>query len=126
MKRVLLLLIAVGAFVGSLWAGWAFRSNNSISLDLDLIWVRVPNVELWWLLVLTMGLGALISATIMSFFWLRARLVSRRFRKRIIKLEAEVHELRSLPLVGSEPSGESLDAKGTASTEPIAASGKKG
>ena len=110
MKRVLIGLVGLGAFVGALWAGWTFRASNSLSIDLDLIWIRISNVELWWVLLLAMVFGAGLLLFLISFAWLRRSLLLRRYRTTIKRLEKEVHELRSLPLIGSEPSGEKLDA----------------
>jgi hypothetical protein len=124
-KRVLVLISGVAAFVGSLWAGWTFRSSNSLSIDLDLIWIRIPNVELWWVLLLAMAFGAGLTLVAVGFAWLRGRLLLRRCRTMNLRLEKEVHELRSLPLVGSEPGGADLDTIETAeiASTPVAERG---
>jgi uncharacterized membrane protein YciS (DUF1049 family) len=120
-KRVLIWVVSLVAFVGFLWTGWTFRANNSLSNDLDLIWVQYPNVELWWLLLLAMSFGAGITALILGFAWLRARLLLRKYRSNIRRLEKEVHELRSLPLVGSEPGSADLGRDESRSmTSPVA------
>lgn len=110
MKRILFWIAGVAAFVGSLWAGWTFRASNSLSIDLDLIWIRIPNVELWWVLLIAMALGAGLTLLAVGFAWLRGRLLLRKYRSMNRRLEKEVHELRSLPLVGSEPGGADLDS----------------
>ena len=110
MKRALQWILGPLLFVGALWTGWTFRSSNSQSIDLDLIWIRIPNVELWWVLLLAIALGAGLTVMIGGFLYLKNRLLLHRFRAMNRKLEKEVHELRSLPLVGSEPSGAPLDA----------------
>jgi uncharacterized membrane protein YciS (DUF1049 family) len=102
-KRLLLLVSAIGLFVAMLSLGWSFRSGNASVIELDLIWVRLPNVELWWVILVAIGIGAAGSTLIMGFAWMRARLLNRRYRRAIQRLEAELHELRSLPLMGSEP-----------------------
>ncbi len=108
MKRVLLWLSVLAAFFGALWMGWTFRARNSLEFDLDLIWFRIPNVEIWWVLMLAIGGGALVAALIVGFAWLRARLMVRQYRSMVGRLEKEVHQLRSLPLIGSEPNGGDL------------------
>lgn len=118
MKRALFRIILIGVFVGALWAGWTFRANNSLNIDLDLIWIRIPNVELWWILVVAMALGSVLTLLVVSYSWTRNRLLLRRYRSMNKKLEKEVHELRSLPLVGSEPDGTGLDANVEASRAP--------
>ncbi|MFK7897447.1 MAG: lipopolysaccharide assembly protein LapA domain-containing protein [Myxococcota bacterium] len=108
MKKFILFVIVVGLFAGALWLGGAFRVANASLVDLDLIWVRIPNLELWLLVVAAFVVGAAISAAIVGFAWLRGWVVIRRFKKATKKLEKELHELRSLPLSGS--AGASLDA----------------
>jgi len=110
MKRVLIWIVGLVAFVGALWGGWTFRASNSRSIDIDLIWIRIPNVELWWVLLIAMAFGAALTLVVVSFAWLRGRLLLRRYRSMNRRLEKEVHELRSLPLVGSEPGGANLDS----------------
>ena len=109
MKRLLLIVVGGAAFVGALWGGWTFRAQNSASTDLDLIWIRIPNLELWWLLLMATAFGAIMATLFVGFSLLRNKLLLRRSRAQVRKLEKEVHELRSLPLVGSEPTGEELD-----------------
>lgn len=109
MKRILIWVVGLVAFVGSLWIGWTFRSNNSQVLDIDLIWIHVPQIESWWLVLVAMSIGAMLAGAIIGFAWLRARLLLRKVRSRLRRLEKEVHELRSLPLIGSEPGGSTID-----------------
>jgi len=90
-----------------LWAGWSFRTGNAGEIDLDLVWLRVPNVAVWWALVGAAAVGASLGAFTVGFAWLRQRILNRRYRRAIERLESEVHQLRSLPLSGSlraEPS----------------------
>lgn len=84
-----------------LWHGVSFRSGNARPIDLDLVWLRVQNIEVWWALLLSAGVGALFAGAGLGFAWMRLRIVNRRYRKLIERLESEVHQLRSLPLVGS-------------------------
>jgi uncharacterized membrane protein YciS (DUF1049 family) len=131
-KRVLVWISILVAVVGSAWLGGTFRANNSHNIDLDLIWLRVPNVELWWVLIVAMALGAAIASLVVGFAWLRARLLVRKYRKMHRRLEKEVHELRSLPLVGSDPGGSNLDlpaassSRSPKSSEAHASAGARG
>ena len=108
MKLFTLFVIVAGLFAGALWLGGAFRVANAVPIDLDLIWVQFSNIELWLLLVAAFAAGAVLAATIVGFAWLRGWVVIRRFKKATMKLEKELHELRSLPLSGS--AGAALDA----------------
>jgi len=94
--------VVVSAFVlGLLWVGWSFRSGNAGAIDLDLVWVRIPNVEVWWALSVATGLGLFVGVVFVGFAWIRQRILNRRHRTTIARLESEVHQLRSLPLSGS-------------------------
>lgn len=103
MKRLLLWISGLALFVAMLWLGWSFRAGNTTSIDLDLIWIRFPNVELWWVILVAIGIGAVVSTLLVGFAFLRSRLLNRRYRRAIGRLESELHELRSLPLMGSDP-----------------------
>lgn len=87
--------------LGLLWVGWSFRSGNAGTVDVDLVWARLPGVELWWALSAAVVLGAAGSGLFFGFAWLRQRVINRRHRSTIARLESELHELRSLPLSGS-------------------------
>lgn len=87
--------------LGLLWVGWSFRSGNAGTVDVDLVWARLPGVELWWALSAAVFIGASGGACFVGFAWLRQRILNRRHRTTIARLERELHELRSLPLSGS-------------------------
>jgi hypothetical protein len=97
----LLWTVGIGLFVGLLWAGWSFRAGNAATIDLDLIWLQLSGVAIWRVILVSIGLGAITGGTLVGFPWLRARLLNHRYRRAIRRLEAEVHELRSLPLEAS-------------------------
>jgi uncharacterized membrane protein YciS (DUF1049 family) len=80
---------------------WKFRAGNAGAIDVDLVWARLPNVEVWWALSVAVGFGIAIGAFFVGFAWLRQRILNRRYRRAIAKLESEIHQLRSLPLSGS-------------------------
>ena len=103
MKKILLGISGLAIFIALLWFGWSFRAENATLIDLDLVWLRFSNVELWRVVLVAIGAGAIGSAILVGFAWLRGRLLNRRYRRAIQKLETELHELRSLPLTGSEP-----------------------
>jgi uncharacterized membrane protein YciS (DUF1049 family) len=94
-------ILVVAATLGLLWIGWSFRSGNAGAIDLDLIWVQLPSVEVWWALSVAAGVGLGLGAFVVGFAWLRQRILNRRYRSTIARLESEIHQLRSLPLSGS-------------------------
>ncbi len=102
MKRFLLWVLVVGLVVGALVFGKLFPDANSTPVDIDLLWIRVPNVEAWLLLVGSMLFGGLLATLVVGFAWLKARVLNRRYLKVIKRLEAELHQMRSLPLSTSE------------------------
>ena len=72
--------------------------RNPMPLSLDLVFYRVPEVQLWLLLFVAALLGAAAALVIVSWPYLRLRLLVRRQSRRITRLEQEVHGLRTLPL----------------------------
>jgi len=87
--------------LGLLWTAWSFRAGNADVIDVDLVFARLPGVALWQALSLFLASGLLIGGLVAGLGWVRQRLLNRRYRKAIEKLESEVHQLRSLPLSGS-------------------------
>ena len=95
--------LVVALLLVLLWAGWSFRSGNAGSIDVDLVWFRLPNVAVWWALSVAIGAGIVIGALFVGFAWLRQRILNRRYRKAIAKLEGELQQLRSAALESSGP-----------------------
>ena len=101
-------LFAFVVFAGLLVGGWYFAANNS-----ELVTVYHPGgelgeVKLWLALLSAFGSGMGIAAVIGLVRGTKIRLASRRYRKLIAGLQAEVHQLRSLPLSDQAPSGDEL------------------
>jgi hypothetical protein len=91
-------LLTIVVFVGLLVAGWKFAASNS-----ELVVVRHPAGEfvpraLWAVLLVAFGFGVALTSCVAGTRGARIRLVSRRYRKLVDSLQAEVHQLRSLPL----------------------------
>jgi uncharacterized integral membrane protein len=105
-------LFAFLVFVGVLVGGWHFAAHNS-----ELVTVYHPGgefgeVTLWKALLIAFSSGAAIVAIHGLVREARIRLVSRRYRKAIVGLEAEVHQLRSLPISDSAVSSQSVRGAG--------------
>lgn len=105
MKRSLSWVSGLALFVAALWLGWSFRAGNSAVVDVDLLWVELGEVALWRALVAAVAAGALLMGVVVGLAWLRGRLLNRRYRAKIRRLESELHQLRSLPLASSEDAG---------------------
>ncbi len=107
-------LLLAAVFVGLLPA------NNSQPVSLHYVVGQSEEVALYWVILLSVALGVFVATVPLSYLLLKRGLVMRRYRKMMGGLEAEVHQLRSLPL--------SADAKTDvapprdASTDPEAVS----
>jgi uncharacterized integral membrane protein len=91
-------LLAIVVFVGLLIAGWQFAASNA-----DPVPVHYPGGEftaraLWMVLLVAFGAGVVLATLVAVVRGAQIRLVSRRYRKLVDSLQAEVHQLRSLPL----------------------------
>ncbi len=90
----------VGA--GFLYLGWRLATSNSVPVDVDFLAGRVEGVALWKVLAFAFVAGGGIVGLFGVFQLARSGLVARRYRKRLGSLEAEIHQLRNLPLVPEE------------------------
>ncbi len=94
LRRVLMLALVVGLILASHF----FVQNHEQTVALDLAAVQYESVPLWLVLLCAFGLGFAAAAAIAALRGARLRLTARRYRKQAESLEAEVHELRTLPL----------------------------
>jgi uncharacterized integral membrane protein len=94
LRRTLGLALLVAVLVG----GWRFAGRNAQPIGVDLLFATLPEEPVWLLLAAAFAAGALAAALVALFGISRAKLVARRYRKLAGKLEAEVHQLRNLPL----------------------------
>jgi uncharacterized integral membrane protein len=91
-------LLAVAVFAGLLVAGWQFAASNSQLVPVHYPGGSFEGRALWMVLLVAFGAGAVLTALISVVSGARIRLVARRYRKLVGSLQAEVHQLRSLPL----------------------------
>lgn len=91
-------LFFVAIVVGIVWVGVLFSRANATPLDIDLLLRTIPAVPAWLGLIGSVAVGAALAFLLSGFELAKQGLVSRRYRKRIDSLEAEVHQLRTLPL----------------------------
>jgi lipopolysaccharide assembly LapA-like protein len=97
-------------FVGALVFGWRFRTSNETQVPVDFLVGVLPPAPVWKILGASFLLGAGVATLACVFQLARLGLTARRYRKALGQLEAEIHELRTLPLhppgPGSEVSAE--------------------
>lgn len=89
---VLALLLAVW------YGGWRFAHENQQPVRVHYIVGELAEQPLWRVLIGAFGAGAALVGAFALFSSARHGLVSRRYRRALGGLEAEVHQLRNLPL----------------------------
>jgi len=95
--------IGVALIAAFMIGGWSLKAENADSVDVDFLFGEIK-VELWQALLAAFAAGFALAG--LGWLWagLRSRMVERRYRKLVGGLEAEVHQLRNLPLAAaSEP-----------------------
>jgi hypothetical protein len=100
--RLVRRLFGLLVFVGFLVAGWRFAAGNAGLVTVYYPGGELGEVALWKALLITFGAGAGFATMLGLVREARVRLVARRYRKAIVGLETEVHQLRSLPLSESK------------------------
>jgi uncharacterized integral membrane protein len=101
--RWLVRLFWIALFVGVLVLGWTFRAENEDPVTVSYAFGRFAPVPQWLALLAAFAVGAAAAGLIGLYRVARLRLVARRYRKAVRALEAEVHQLRTLPLSSEEP-----------------------
>jgi hypothetical protein len=103
--RTLRRLLAAALFVSALVFGWRFASANPepVAVSLPLVGA-IATHPLWLVLVGAFAVGFAVAAVVGLYQAARLSLLARRWRRVASGLEAELHQLRNLPLAGSETS----------------------
>ena len=97
-RRILVGGLIIGLVLGSHY----FVGHNDRTVTLEFGAKRFEEVALWMVLLCTFATGFGVATVIAAMRGARLRLVSRRYRKQASKLEAEVHQLRTLPLAETD------------------------
>jgi hypothetical protein len=100
-RRVLWVAITASLVV----AGVAFVRRNGATVPIDLGMTTFPETPLWQALLGAFAVGAAGAGLIALWQGLKLGMLARRYRKTVARLEAEIHQLRNLPLAadgGSE------------------------
>ena len=97
-RRLFALVVAAGLA----YAAWLFAVENAATVSV-FYWVgEFQDVELWFALAVAFGLGAGVVGLYTLYRAFRSGLVARRYKNALAGLEAEVHQLRNLPLAVEE------------------------
>ena len=94
--------LALALFAGVLIVGWRFAALNSTSVAVHYLAGEVEAV-LWQVLLAAFALGLVLPSAVLLYLVVKNRLVTRRYRKALGGLEAEIHQLRNLPLAPETP-----------------------
>ncbi len=86
------------AFLALLVGGWYFAAKNSSLVIIHHPAGEFGEVKLWVALMAAFGSGLALASLVGAYRGARVRFVARRYRKLVAGLQAEVHQLRSLPL----------------------------
>ena len=95
-------LLALALFAGAFYAAIRFSRDNADEVSIDLLGLAQPSLELWLALLAAFALGAVGAALVLFFEVAKLGLVARRYRRTVRRLESEIHQLRNLPLAGTE------------------------
>jgi uncharacterized integral membrane protein len=91
-------LFALLVFVALLVVGWQFAARNAQPIVVQHPAGEFQAHALWMILLVAFAAGVVLTTLVATFRGAQIRLVSRRYRKLADSLQAEVHQLRSLPL----------------------------
>jgi uncharacterized integral membrane protein len=109
--RMVRRLLGLALFVAALVIGWKFAHRNPDAVHVDLLFAQLSGQPLWQVLVAAFSAGAVCAGVVGLYHAARLRLTARRYRRAATALEAEIHELRNLPLA-ARPEGASRGSAG--------------
>jgi len=90
-------LLGLALFVGAFWAIWHFAAENATVVAVSYVF-GVIEAPVWQALFACFVAGFALAAFGWIVFGVQSRMVQRRYRKAVGGLEAEIHQLRNLPL----------------------------
>jgi uncharacterized integral membrane protein len=101
MRTVRRLLLVV-VFVALLVTGWRLAGDNAQEVTVHYVFGQIEAVPIWLVVLAAFLAGAAVVALLGMVGAAKLRLEARRYRKAVRSLEAEVHQLRNLPLTADE------------------------
>ncbi len=100
--RLVRRLLGIAVFVALLVAGWRFAAGNSNTVTIHYVFGEVVGVSVWAALFAAFLVGAVCAGAVAAYQIAKLGMVTRRYRRAIRGFEAEVHQLRNLPLAAEE------------------------
>ncbi|MEB2346401.1 MAG: LapA family protein [Deltaproteobacteria bacterium] len=91
-------LLALVAFVAALVLGWRFAGANLAPVSVDYLFGAAEGLPIWLALLAAFAVGFALAGLAGLYQMARLGLTARRWRKVAQGLEAELHQLRNLPL----------------------------
>ena len=115
-RRILFVALLVALPIGA----YQFVSRNEQPIAIDYLAGRVEGIEIWQAVGLCFAAGFLLGWLFALLLGARRTLEARRYRKAVRALEAEVHQLRNLPLYPDEAAAAPDEADAAPTAEPLA------
>jgi uncharacterized membrane protein YciS (DUF1049 family) len=107
--RIVRRLLWLAVFVAVLVGGWKFAHANADEVRFDYLLGQLEAVKVWVLVLVSFGFGAVAGVALCLLEMVRLGMLSRRYRKLLGRLEAELHGLRSLPLRPGSSAGAGVE-----------------
>jgi hypothetical protein len=117
-------LLGIAFFVALLLLGWDFAAQHASVVTIQFPFVPGIEVALWTALLAALGLGVALTGALAMFRATHQGLVARRYRKMIRDLEAEIHQLRNLPLADDDVAAAAASVAEGISPAPTRALGR--
>ena len=92
--------IGVALVAALLIGGWSLKAENAENVAVSFLFGEIQ-LELWEALLCAFAAGFALAGVGWVWQTLRAGMIERRYRKAVGGLEAELHQLRNLPLATS-------------------------
>ena len=100
--RIVRWVLAVALFAGLFYASWEFVARNSEPMGVHYVAGEIVDVARWLVLTVCFLGGATAMGLVFVYQQVKSGLVARRYRRTVARLEAEIHQLRNLPLAVGE------------------------
>ncbi len=102
-------LLIAAVFIGVAGLAVIFTDSNAARVSIGLDWpvegFRTPELPLWIVVLASYALGLGTASAALVWKIMKQGLVGRSYRKTMVGLESEIHQLRNLPLEGADAVG---------------------